>query len=146
MIFVVMEFLRGWLMPYPFWIKDLGRRGEYLARRWFHRRGFHLIGKNQRLGKGEIDLIMADSQHLLFVEVKTRTDQGTLRIGDVVARGQEQRLLTLAKAHLAKYPDQDIPWRYCLALVRVAGRSWSIQTADLASSPGRDKGKTAVPP
>jgi putative endonuclease len=50
---------------------DAGRRGEDLALAHLASKGFRLLHRNYRHGKGEIDLIMEDPDDVLvFVEVK----------------------------------------------------------------------------
>src|SRR5438067_8320498 len=52
--------------------KDLGRRGERRAA-WFYRlRGYWIVARNERLRRGEIDLVVRRGKVLVFVEVKTR--------------------------------------------------------------------------
>lgn len=50
----------------------LGRRGERLAARFLKRRHHHILARNFRCAAGEIDLICAHENALVFVEVKTR--------------------------------------------------------------------------
>lgn len=129
MIFRLIECLRGWLMPYPFWLRDLGSRGEYLARRHFHRRGYHLVARNLRIGNGEIDLIMAHHKSLLFVEVKARRNtKETLQ--EVLGKSQEQRLIRLAEAYVSQFNDWHTPWDFVLVLVTFSSKKRvTIQSA-----------------
>ena len=132
MLFSCIEALRGWLMPFPFWLKGLGPRGEYLARRYYHRRGYHCLARNWRHGRWELDLVMANYRRLLFVEVKTRRYRPGRRIGDVLRHRQKRRLLKLAKIYLDRWKAGEIPWAFCLVLVTFRGRGGpSIQTAIL---------------
>ncbi len=57
---------------------DTGRRGEDLAARLLQQKGYELVARNFRAGRGEIDLIVRKENLLVFVEVKTRTN---LRFG-----------------------------------------------------------------
>lgn len=131
MLFMLIEFLRGWCMPFPFWKARLGDRGEYLVKRYFHRRGYHLVARNWRHGHGEIDLIMANYRRLVFLEVKTRSYRPDQRIGDQLSHAQRQRLERLAEVWLAQWPDHRIPWTFQLVLVTVRGPRFSIQQATL---------------
>ncbi|HUB75777.1 MAG TPA: YraN family protein [Solirubrobacteraceae bacterium] len=49
----------------------LGRTGERLALEHYERLGFELVARNARTPSGELDLIVADRDSLVFVEVKT---------------------------------------------------------------------------
>jgi putative endonuclease len=51
---------------------DLGRLGERLAAEHFERLGYKLIARNHRTRFGELDLVAADEETLVFCEVKTR--------------------------------------------------------------------------
>ena len=53
----------------------LGARGEAYAAKYLQKRGYKLIVRNRREQKGEIDLIVADGEFLVFVEVRTRTSE-----------------------------------------------------------------------
>ncbi len=130
MLFELLERVRGWLMPPPFWTRDLGAKGEYLARRRYHRLGYFCMDKNWRLGHGEIDLIMANRREAVFVEVKARTCSAEpMRIGDQLGREQEARLTRMARARAQFWPA-DTPWRFELALLQFrGGRCAKIQIA-----------------
>lgn len=52
--------------------RSLGRMGEGLAAEFLARRGWTLLGRNVRVGRREIDLIVTRGEVLAFVEVKTR--------------------------------------------------------------------------
>lgn len=53
----------------------LGACGEAYAAKYLKRQGYKLIVRNRREKKGEIDLIVADKEFLVFVEVRTRTSE-----------------------------------------------------------------------
>jgi putative endonuclease len=61
------------------WTPDqtLGRRGEDLAHRYLRREGFIVVARNYRLAAGdaEADLIAWEGEHLVFVEVKSRSSE-----------------------------------------------------------------------
>lgn len=118
MIFSLVEILRGWLMLFPFHIGSLGRRGEYLARRHFHRRGYHLVEKNWRHGHGEVDVIMANWREVLFLEVKTRSSRASE--AHLISHDQEQRLRELSAQYLQAYGD--LPHRLLLVYILVEKR------------------------
>ena len=53
--------------------KKLGQRGEAAAARYLRRRGYKILARGDRLGPGELDLVMLDrGKTIVFVEVKTR--------------------------------------------------------------------------
>ena len=52
---------------------DLGRRGEDCAAAYLERAGYRIIARNWRCREGEIDVIVAQTDIVAFVEVKTRS-------------------------------------------------------------------------
>ena len=60
-----------------FYAQDLGRLGEDLAHRFLRRKGCTVVARNYRArsGAGEIDLVAWHRGALVFVEVKTRSDE-----------------------------------------------------------------------
>lgn len=119
MFFALLEGLRGWLMPYPFWLRKLGPRGEYLARRHYHRQGYHCLATNWHCGKGELDLVMANRDHLLFVEVKTRRQPPHTRIRTAVAAKQRHRLLKISRIFKSRWYDIDFRCHFALVYVQL---------------------------
>ena len=55
--------------------QTLGKIGENIAAQFLKSKGYALIEKNFRLKEGEVDLVCRKDAALVFVEVKTRTNQ-----------------------------------------------------------------------
>lgn len=54
---------------------ELGKKGEETAVKYMVEKGYKLIERNYRSGRGEIDIIMRSADNrLIFVEVKARLD------------------------------------------------------------------------
>ena len=84
-------------------IAKLGARGERRAA-WFYRlRGFSVVGRNQRMRGGEIDLIVRRGRLLVFVEVKTRQSLTAGEGYEAVDRDKQLQLVRLADEYLAKH-------------------------------------------
>lgn len=49
-----------------------GREGEEMAVRLLRNKGFSIVERNYRFGKGELDIVARDGETLVFVEVKYR--------------------------------------------------------------------------
>lgn len=52
----------------------MGRNGEELARNYITEEGFNIVECNFRCNIGEIDIIARDKNELVFIEVKTRSN------------------------------------------------------------------------
>ena len=62
---------------------QFGTRGESLAKQHLVNRGYIILEENWRFQHLELDLIVADDEHVVFVEVKTS-------LGDSVGRPEWQ--------------------------------------------------------
>lgn len=91
--------------------RELGARGEEVAREYLEKQGFKLLGQNIRVGHDEIDLLAEDSENLLFVEIKTRTaSQGSYgRPSRAVDAKKRERLLRSASEYLRRNPASRPP-------------------------------------
>jgi putative endonuclease len=86
-----------------------GRLGERVARGHLKRLGLKFLTANFR-GRGEIDLVFRDGETLVFVEVKTRSNEVWIRPARAVDL-RKQRLLTqtaLDYLRMLKNPDVNV--------------------------------------
>jgi len=80
--------------------QTLGREAEGRAEAMLSAQGLTLVQRNYRCRGGEIDLIMRDRDHLVFVEVRYRSGA---RHGGALAsvdRNKQRRLITAAQHYL----------------------------------------------
>jgi putative endonuclease len=89
--------------------QELGRSSEALVARTLEHRGMRILARNVRPSgrRGEIDLIAADGDVLVFVEVKARRDgssRGPERPVLAVGPRKQIQLRRLATAWLAGRP------------------------------------------
>ena len=92
--------------------RELGARGETLARAHLEARGFTMLDANFRTRHGELDLVAADERHLVFCEVKTRVlSRPPGELGPFAAIGPRKRrqVRLMAREWLAKR-DAAPPW------------------------------------
>jgi len=75
--------------------KELGRLGVGEAVRFLKARGWQIVGRNVRVGRRELDLIVQRDRVLAFVEVKSR--QG-LAFGDPLEAITHRKQLEVARA------------------------------------------------
>ena len=61
--------------------REFGEKGEYLARLFLEEKGYVFIRANFRCEGGEIDLIMQENDEIVFIEVKTRTEESAKAYG-----------------------------------------------------------------
>lgn len=79
-----------------------GSRGEKLAAWFLEQRGYQIAERNLRLGRFEVDLVVARAGKLVFVEVKTRSGTAWEMAGASLRAAQRQRLAAAASAYAAR--------------------------------------------
>jgi len=79
---------------------DTGRLGEEHAARYLEGRGCRLRERNWRCAQGEIDLIVTDGDHLVFVEVKTRAAGGGYPPVLAMTRRKQKQVRELALRYI----------------------------------------------
>lgn len=52
--------------------KPLGQQGEDAAASYLRKAGFHIIERNVKIGRYELDIVAEEGDMIAFVEVKTR--------------------------------------------------------------------------
>lgn len=80
----------------------LGQLAERLAEKHIRRRGGKIVQRNWRHSLGEIDLIVVDRDELVFVEVKSKSDDETGRPIEQVNAAKRRRIERLALAFCSK--------------------------------------------
>jgi len=100
--------------------KQLGQLGEQAATRYLITQGYQLLDRNWRCRLGEIDLVAAREDQIIFVEVRTRA---SVRFGsgaESVDRHKQQKLRQLALAYLReKRMSQEAKLRFDVVSIQV---------------------------
>jgi putative endonuclease len=135
--------------------RELGAKGEALARRHLEARGYTLLDANFRTRHGELDLVAADPGHLVFCEVKTRVLSGPPgELGPLAAIGARKRrqVRSMAREWLAQrargrpssdstrsaWPSTARAACWCLSIWR--GRFEGPRRDGVAADTGPDRG------
>lgn len=76
--------------------KELGARGEEIAKSYLENKGLLFVAKNYKAGRKEIDLIFSDEKKkiVIFIEVKTRRNRNY---------GDPEESITLSKQKNIKF-------------------------------------------
>ena len=82
-----------------------GNDYEDLAARWLQGRGMRLLARNFRGKTGEIDIIARDREHLVFVEVRARSNRNFSTAAGSVDRRKQQRIVRTAQLFLQRHPE-----------------------------------------
>ncbi|PSJ21514.1 YraN family protein [Halomonas sp. ND22Bw] len=89
-------------MTHPADARARGARIERLAADWLAARGLALEAANQHARGGEIDLVMRDSDVLVFIEVRHRRDTRHGHPLETVNATKQRRLIQAARFYLQR--------------------------------------------
>jgi putative endonuclease len=84
--------------------RALGDAGEELVARWYTDAGYRVLDRNWRCREGELDVVVARGQVLVFCEVKTRRTTAFGIPAEAVTVSKQRRLRTLAMRWLDDHP------------------------------------------
>lgn len=81
-----------------------GAWGEVLAAEYLRKKRYEIIASGYRSRFGEIDLIVSNQTHIVFVEVKTRKSSDFALAREFVDFRKQGRLRTTAQIYLSENP------------------------------------------
>jgi putative endonuclease len=107
--------------------KLLGRWGERRCEIFLKKQGLRRLANNYTCKAGEIDLIMVDgSGAIVFVEVKTRTNEDFEAVESVITQTKKDKLTRVARYFLAANEIANRPCRFDIVTI-VLGEAGPVQ-------------------
>ncbi len=101
----------------------LGRWGQRRCEKFLNRAGLKTLTRNYACKAGEIDLIMVDTDHsIVFVEVKTRTDEEFTPTEAVITRPKMDRMTKTARYFISVHEVENRPYRFDVVAVKLGKR------------------------
>lgn len=89
-----------------------GQLYEQLALSYLQQQGLTLVQQNFQCKTGEIDLVMRDRAHWVFVEVKYRASNAFGGAAAAVTAAKQQKLQRTARWYLQQHRLYDSPCRF----------------------------------
>jgi len=86
---------------------EIGIRGELLAFTHLQNEGYTLLEKNWRFKRDEIDLIVRKEDLIVFVEVKTRTNDYAGEPEAAVTMAKQKKIVRVAHEYLRDREDYE---------------------------------------
>ena len=83
--------------------KEIGAWGEALAAEWLSNHGYQIIARNVRTPYGEIDIIAAQPDITVFVEVKTLTSSEAFFPEKNITPKKQGHMLSAAQHYAAEH-------------------------------------------
>lgn len=105
----------------------LGRRGEFLARKFLRRARHKILAANYRCPAGEADLIVLDTstrkttgqETIVFVEVKTRQDAAGVSPESAVNAAKRDQLRRVARYYLRTRDSEGFALRFDIIAILI---------------------------
>ncbi|MXW64072.1 MAG: YraN family protein [Bacteroidetes bacterium SB0662_bin_6] len=103
--------------------KDVGKRGEDIAAAYLESIGYHILHRNYRFGRLEIDLVCCEPSgddpdavsgqgEIVFAEVKTRSGLRFGRPEEAISETKQRRIAQAAQAWLRERSMGQAPCRF----------------------------------
>lgn len=83
--------------------KSLGQKGEELAAEHLKGKGYSIRHRNWVSGKKEIDIVAENKDYIIFVEVKTRSEQPMAERRDWITREKRISMMSSAESYIRRY-------------------------------------------
>jgi len=107
---------------------ELGRLGESIAAEHFEKIGYSVLARNWRCRHGEIDLIVGRGDHIVAVEVKTRSNERFGHPFEAITPAKRVRMYRLAQLWRASSDRPEARVRVdAIAIVLQRGRPARVE-------------------
>jgi putative endonuclease len=91
--------------------QELGNTGEKLACSALKKTGYRIIEKNYRCRYGEIDIIARQKDFLVFVEVRSKSDNSFGSPEESITTLKKQKLISTAQEYINSHEGLPQDWR-----------------------------------
>lgn len=81
---------------------NFGKIGEDLAEKYLVEKDYYILARNYHSRFGEIDIIASDGKNLVFVEVKTRTQNQFGSPLEAITQGKISKMVKTSQFYLAQ--------------------------------------------
>jgi len=107
-------------------MKPIGSKGEEIAVEFLKDRGYRIVARNYKTPIGEIDIIAEDRGTLVFIEVKTRSNNFFGYPFEAVDAKKQHKLKNLALLYLKKQ-KRDCAVRFDVLSIRISDDKKDIE-------------------
>ena len=84
-------------------IGHVGSTGEKAAVDYLKKKKYKIISRNYQTYFGELDIICTHQNYIIFVEVKTRSDNYMVSGRDAVTKSKQKRIIKAAMQYMQSY-------------------------------------------
>ena len=113
---------------------NLGQKGEDLAADHLKKAGYKILFRNWKWGNKEIDIIAENQEFIIFVEVKTRSEDFLMAPVTAITREKRRTLIYAANGYLQRY-GIDKESRFDIVSIISDGKSVQVEHIEDAFYP-----------
>ena len=99
--------------------KTIGNFGEQLACEFLIKRGYQIVGRNERSGHKELDIIARLGKMIVFVEVKTLAGRNSAPAEEALSRGQIETIKKAINAYSRRHRIKDGSVRFDFIAINI---------------------------
>lgn len=92
--------------------KIKGKSGENIACEYLKKSGYEIFHRNFTTSIGELDIVAADNNALVFIEVKTRINDAFGTPAEAVDYHKRRKISEVAAQYIKKFRYFDVPMRF----------------------------------
>jgi putative endonuclease len=107
--------------------KRTGAYGESIASDFLQEAGLHILARNWRRSGGELDIVAAEGETLVFIEVRTRSSRTYGSAEESVDWRKQRQVRKVAALYLAAEPVRYRQFRFDVVVVYLAGPTGAVQ-------------------
>lgn len=95
---------------------EIGKQGELIAAEFLRNKGYEIIQTNWRYSRAELDIICKHNDHLIFVEVKTRSYNYYGEPAEFVTTRKEEFMMAAAAAFMEEIKYE---WKFRFDVISI---------------------------
>jgi putative endonuclease len=114
---------------------ELGAQGEAIAARFLIKKGYKILATNYRFKHLELDIVCEFDNHLVIVEVKTRSFDAVQRPEMAVTKSKQKQLIKAAHQFIIEN-EIDLETRFDVIGMILQGNRSDINHIENAFMPG----------
>ena len=112
----------------------LGQKGEDIAADHLRKKGYTILHRNWKSGKRELDIVAENRDFIVFVEVKTRTDDYRMHPRNAVTSEKQRSIIYAAEGYIRIY-NINKDSRFDIVTVISVGKSTEVEHIEDAFYP-----------
>lgn len=112
--------------------KAIGNKGEAFAADYYKKLGFTVTAQNYTCRGGEIDIIAENGEYIVFVEVKTRSENSLYSPAEAVDFKKQKRLSVAAMKYLTQNETEKQPQFDVFEVYTVKNRIYKVNRIENA--------------